>query len=249
MSMSWAETHSMFLDSLFSSIEWKTRYAKDKEGNPYPFELYERKARKLAPLAPLGIHTILFVANFERDIYETRALTEEKVLTIARKNYRKYFDQSEDSLYALNVPHIYMWGSSGSYHGYGLAEIALSQWRAYFHKKYGYIVDNPNVGKEMTKVWKLGARHTYKEFVRKATGANPSPKALLDDMIMPVEKAIDTAKKRITRLESVPRYTKPVRLNARISLVHGKKLIADDSTSFEDMAVTYGKWVRRMGKK
>ena len=249
MSMSWAETQSMFLDSVFSSIEWKTRYAKDTDGNPYPFELFERKVRKLAPLRATRVHSVLFVSNYERDIYEAKNLTPEKVMRIARKNYKKYFDQSEDSLYALNIPHIYSWESSGSYHGYGLAEIALSQWRAYFHKKYGYIVDNPNVGKEMTEVWKHGARYTYKQFVKKATGANPSPKALLEEITMSAEQAIQIGKKRIERLSSVKEYNKPVRLNGRIRMVHGKKVIADDSVSFEDMAKMYGKWVQKQGKK
>lgn len=248
MSMGWAETQSMFLDTLFSSMEWKARYAKDRDGNPYPFELHERKVRKLAPLRPTRMHSILFVSNFEREIYETRNLTPEKAKAIARKAYRKYFDQSEDSLYALNVPHIYTWESSGSYHGYGLAEIALSQWRAYFHTKYGHIVDNPRVGKEMSRVWKSGARYTYKEFVKRATGSSPSPKALLDEITMPADTVIATAKKRLRRLASVPSYRKPVRLNARISMVHGKKTIATNASSFEAMAAAYGKWVRSQAK-
>ncbi len=248
MAMSWAETQSMFLDTVFSSIEWKTRYAKDAAGTPYPFELYERKVRKLAPLRAKRMHSILFVSNFEREIYEAKNLTTDKVLSIARKNYRKYFDESEDSLYALNVPHIYSWESSGSYHGYGLAEIALSQWRAYFYKKYGYIVDNPNVGKEMTEVWKYGSRYTYKQFVRLATGKNPSTKALLEDMTMSADEAIAEAKKRISQLQKVKEYTKPVKLNAWISMVHGKKEIATNAVSFEDMAEKYGKWVRNQAR-
>lgn len=249
LSMAWAETHSMFLDTMFSSIEWKTRYAKDKEGNSYPFDLFERKVRKLAPLRATRMHSIIFVSDFEREVYETRTLTREKVLSIARKMYRKYYDQSEDSLHVLNVSHIYSWESSGSYHGYGLAEIALTQWRAYFEKKYGYIVDNPNIGREMAQVWKLGARHTYKQFVKMATGKNPSPQAFLSDTIMSSDQVIASAKRKIARLASVPRFTKKVKLNARISMVHGKKVVADDSVSFEDMAQKYGVWVRRQAKK
>jgi oligoendopeptidase F len=248
MSMAWAETQSMFLDTVFSSIEWRTRYAKDKGGNLYPFELYERKVRKLAPLRAARIHPILFVSNFERDIYGTKNLTADKVKSIARKNYRKYFDHSEDSLFALNVPHIYSWESSGSYHGYGLADIALTQWRAYFHKKYGYIVDNPKVGKEMAEVWKYGARFTYKEFVKKATGKAPSAKALLDEIVMRPEKALEEAKKRIARLAKVKEYAKPVKLNARIRMVHGKKEVANSDAGFEKMAETYGAWVRRQAR-
>lgn len=249
MAMSWAETQSMFLDSLFSSIEWKIRYAKDSAGNPYPFELFERKVRSLAPLRAKRMLSILFVSNFERDIYEEKNLTAEGAKKIARKNYRKYFDETEDSLYALNVPHIYSWESSGSYHGYGLAEIALSQWRAYFYKKYGYIVDNPNVGKEMAAVWKQGARYTYAQFVKLATGSRPSPKALLDEMLSKPEGTIARAKERVARLSKVKEFTKPVELDASIRMVHGKQVIADAAKSFEDMALTYGEWVRKQAKK
>lgn len=244
MSMSWAETQSMFLDTLFSSIEWKTRYARNAEGAGYPFELYERKERKLAVGKPLSLNGIMFVANYEREIYEAKDLTVEKVQNIARWQYRKYFDHDGDSLRALNIPHIYSWESSGSYHGYALAILALSQWRAYFYKKYGYIVDNSQVGKEMVKVWKLGARNTFKEFVIVATGKKLTPKAFLDVATASPEKAILEAKKRIVQLQNVREYAKPVRLNAHIRMVSGKKKISDNSISFEDMAKRYGSWVR-----
>lgn len=248
MSMAWAETQSMFLDSLFSKVEWQVRYAKNAEGEPYPFDLFERRERKLAALKPLHLHSIMFVANFERAIYETKNLTEEKVLSIARKTCKKYFDYSEDSLYALNVPHIYSWESSGSYHGYGLAELTVFQWQAYFYKKYGYLIDNPNVGTEMARVWKLGALHTFKKFVVLATGKKLSTKALLDEITIPAEESIKKAKKRIARLAAVKPYTKPVRMDASIRMVHGTEVIADSSRSFEDMAARYGAWVRAQAK-
>ncbi|MDO8742609.1 MAG: M3 family metallopeptidase [bacterium] len=245
MSMSWAETQSMFLDTLFSSIEWKTRYARNATGTAYPFELFERKERKLAVDKPLSRNSILFVANYEREIYEAKDLTAEKVQEIAKRNHRKYFDLDGDSLRALNVPHIYSWESSGAYHGYALATLALSQWRAYFYKKYGYIVDNPRVGKEMMKVWKLGARHTFKEFVVLATGKKLSPKAFLDAATASPEKAIRIAKKRVARLKGVKEYTNPVHLNAHVRMVSGKEVITDNSISFEDMAKQYEAWVRK----
>src|SRR2546430_17515342 len=46
-SIAWAETHSQFMDTMLSSIEWRTRYAKNREGAPYPLDLFERKVRKL----------------------------------------------------------------------------------------------------------------------------------------------------------------------------------------------------------
>ena len=134
------------------------RYAKNKEGLPYPLDLFRRKVRKLRILAPMSLYGVMFVSEFEKLVYETEDLDAEKVMWIAKDMRRKYMDYSEDSLWALTVPHIYSSGSSAYSHAYGLAELALEQWRDYFYEKYDYIVDNPSVGKEMREVWKLGSQ-------------------------------------------------------------------------------------------
>lgn len=242
-STAWAETQSMFNDTVFSSIEWKTRYAKNKNGKAYPFELFKRKVEKLHPVMPLELMGIMFVSNYEKTIYETRNLTKEKVVEIAKQAFKKYFDRSEDSVYVLSVPHIYSFESSGAYHAYGLAELAVAQWRAYFYKKYGYIVDNKNVGKEMTKVWQLAATKTFKEFVKLATGKNITADAFIKDVTKSLPEAIGSAKKKIARLEKVPMYKKPVDLKASINMVHGKQKIADNKQGFEKMAKEYKDWL------
>jgi oligoendopeptidase F len=244
---SWAETQSMFIDTLYSSIEWKTRYAKDKEGNPYPFELFERKARKLQPLLPLDLNSIIFVSTFEKEIYEAKKLTPELVVKVAKKNFRKYFDRSVDSVWALGVPHIYSWESSASYHGYGLAELALSQWREYFYQKYGYIVDNPRVGKEMQKVWKIGARKTFKEFVKMATGKPLSAQPFIRDVTRSLPHRLKLGRERIARLAKVRPHTGPINLNATIRMVHGKQEIANNKKGFEAMAAKYKQWLQTQG--
>ena len=245
MSMAWAETQSMFMDSMFGSIEWKMRYALSAKRIPYSFNLFERKVKKLNPLRPLGLNGIMFVSNFEREIYEAKDLNRKSVMEIARKNYKKYNERSEDSLSVLNTPHIYSWESSGSYHGYGLAELAIEQWREYFYNKYGYIVDNPKVGKEMAKVWALGSSKTFKEFVIIATGKKLSASPILQDMTASAASIIKRGKKRILRLQKVKSYIKTINLNATIRMVSGKKLIADNSKSFEIMAEKYKKWLRK----
>lgn len=244
-STAWAETQSMFLDTVFSSIEWRTRYAKNESGEAYPFDLFVRKVEKLGVLSPLGMMGIHDVMEFEKRIYETKNLTTEKVLQIAKQTYKKFFDRSEDSLSILNVPHIYSWESSCSYHGYGLAQLALSQWRAYFYKKYGYIVDNPRVGQGMTSVWKLGSSKTFPEFVKIATGKKLSAKAFIDTVTMPVSKVIATAKKRLQKMEKIKPFTKSIDLNANIKMVHGKEVIATNKKSFEDMARKYADWLNQ----
>ncbi|MFA5730132.1 MAG: M3 family metallopeptidase [Candidatus Paceibacterota bacterium] len=239
----WAETQSMFLDSLFSSIEWKTRYGKNKDGNGYPFDLFERKVKKLSVLSPQRMNSILFVSQFEKEIYETKNLTPKKVLSTAKKNYKKYFDMSVDSLNALNIPHIYSWESSASYHGYGLAELAVYQWRSYFRKKYGYIIDNKEVGKEMAKVWNLGAKKTFKEFVKIATKKELSIDSFLKEITLSPEEIIKKAKTKIEKMKLIKPYTSPVNLNAEIHMVHGKKEIANSKKGFEAMARQYKKWL------
>jgi Zn-dependent oligopeptidase len=241
--VSWSETHSMFMDAISDSVEWRTRYAKDPQGNPYPFDIFERKAKAVHPLLPLDMMHINFVMDFERQIFECKNLTKEFVLETARKVSRKYMDRSEDTLSILNVPHIYSWGSSAYYHGYGLAELGVHQWRDYFFKKYGYIVDNPNVGKEMRKVWELGSLYTSGKFIKLATGKKLSPDAFIKNVTMPLDKIIKNAKAKVARLEKVPLYRKPVKLNGKITMVHGKKKIADNSRSFEDMDRKYKKWL------
>lgn len=242
-SNAWAETHSQFMDTMFSSIEWRTRYAKNKEGLPYPLDLFERKVRKLRILAPMSLYGIMFVSEFEKIVYETEDLDAEKVVRIAKDMRRKYMDYTEDSLWALTVPHIYSSDSSAYSHAYGLAELALEQWRDYFYEKYGYIVDNPSVGKEMREVWKLGSLKTFGEFVKLATGKELSADGFIQNATMDADAYVARGKERIARLASVHEWNGPVQLNAVIKMVHGKETVADNSVSFEAMAEQYASWL------
>lgn len=243
-STAWAETQSMFMDTIFSSIEWETRYAKNAEGKSYPFDLFERKLEKLHVFSPLAMMGVMSVMYFEKEIYGTKHLTREKVIAIARKTRNKLSSFKWDGLGILNTPHLYSWESTCSYHGYGLAELALSQWRSYFYKKYDYIVDNPNIGKEMLKVWKLAATRTFPEFVKMATGKKLSADSFIKSVMMDKEEKLKIAKKRIARLEKV-KQKDTHDIGAKIELVHGKKKIADNAQGFESMVKKYNAWLSK----
>tara|TARA_B100000745_G_scaffold298646_1_gene247744 strand:+ start:7327 stop:9147 length:1821 start_codon:yes stop_codon:yes gene_type:complete len=245
-STAWAETQSMFLDTMFGSIEWRMRYAKDENGKSYPFSLFEKMLEKLYPLRPLGMMGISSVMEFEKRIVETKDLTVEKVKKIAKSVSKKYSAKDSGTLGLLNVPHIYSWESACAYHGYGLAELALMQWREYFYKKYGYIVDNPRVGEEMTAVWRLGAIKTFPEFVKIATGKKLSAKAFIKNAVASKASITKKAKEKIDRLKKVPKHKGLVRLNAKIKVVHGKEVIATNKTSFEAMAKRYAAWLKKL---
>lgn len=245
MSTAWAETQSMFLDTVNSSIEWCTLYAKNKEGKTYPFDLFMRQSVALHPVRPLALMGIMMISNFEKEVYETKKLTSEKVIALAKKYYKKHTDRSVDSLWILDVPHIYVWDNACSYHGYGLAELALSQWREYFFKKYGYIVDNPRVGKEMQKVWKYGSAKSFPELVKIATGAKLSPNPYLKDVTMSLQQIQKNARARIDRQKKVKqRVVIGNSLRVHIELVHGKKKIADSSKGYSVMSERYAHWLK-----
>ena len=244
--VSWAETQSMFMDTISSSIEWKTRYAKDKDGNKYPFELFERKLKAVYPLRALSLMHIIFVVDYERQIYECKDLTSEKVIEIAKNVSNKYFDYSEPSIGVLNVPHIYSWDVSAYYHGYGMAELGVYQWREYFFKKYGYIVDNNKIGQEMTKVWKFGSLFTSKECIKIATGKFLSADSYIKEITLPFDKIIESAKAKIKKLEKIKVNNKKIDLNAKIVLMHGKEKIADNTKGFERMEEKFRNWLKKV---
>lgn len=244
-STAWAETQSMFIDTMYSSIEWRVRYAKNSTSQNYPLELYERIAKKLDVVAPLGMMGISMIIDFEKQIYSQKSLNKKKVIEIAQRTFKKYNDFDFPSTMILYVPHLYSWESACSYHGYGLAEMGLAQWRDYFYDKYGFIVDNRNVGKEMMKVWALGSTKTFKEFIRLATGKNISSKSLVNKLTMSLQKKLALSKARIKRMEKVREFKGKVDLNAKIRMVHGKQVIADNSKGFEKMAEKYALFLHK----
>ncbi|MFT7507410.1 MAG: Zn-dependent oligopeptidase [Acidimicrobiales bacterium] len=242
-STAWDETQSMFLDTVLSSIEWKTRYAKNEDGVVYPFDLYQRRLEKLHRFAPLSMMGISSVMKFEKRVYEEKKLTKKKLLAIAKATYVEHTDTSVASYRLLSIPHIYSWESSCAYQGYGLAQLALTQWREYFYKKYDYIVDNPKVGKEMTKMWTYASSETFSDCVKMATGKKLSAKPYIKSVTSSIEIVTRNAKKRIKKLETVKSFGKDINLNAEIKMVHGKKTITTNKKGFEVMAAHYKAWL------
>ena len=71
----------------------------------------------------------------------------------------------------LSVPHLLSDEASCYYHGYVLAEMAVHQTRAHFLDKYGFIVDNPAVGPDLTAAyWTPGNGDAFLDLVQRLTG-------------------------------------------------------------------------------
>lgn len=91
-SVSLAETQSMFMDSIMSSIDWLSKYAKNRDGVAYPFELFEKSVRQLHLIRPLGMMGISMVVDYELSLYSMpdSELTVENIKSLARDMLAKY---------------------------------------------------------------------------------------------------------------------------------------------------------------
>ena len=69
-SVAYAETQSMFLDSLVDDAAWLGRYARSREGTPMPWDLVEAGIRATHPTAVLSLRGMIAVCYFEKAMYE-----------------------------------------------------------------------------------------------------------------------------------------------------------------------------------
>ncbi|MFI5265049.1 MAG: M3 family metallopeptidase, partial [Candidatus Kapaibacterium sp.] len=150
-SVAYAETQSMFCDSVIGDSDWLRKYAVNEKGEAMPFELIAKAITQEQPFLAMQIRAMLGVCYAEKAIYE---MTESE---LTPENIQKVFLEIEKRMYALPasprpilaVPHLLAGESSAYYHGYVLAEMAVQQTRKFFLEKYGYIADNPNIGPEL----------------------------------------------------------------------------------------------------
>jgi oligoendopeptidase F len=251
-----AETQSMFLDDIVDrDPQWLARYATHCEtGQPMPAELIKDYLVETQRFLAHELRSMLLVSLFEKDLYEMpeSEMTAENILALARKKEQNVLFMSASPRPLLSIPHLPSGEGSAYYHGYLLAQMAVYQTQDYFFGKYGYITDNPNVGPELReKYWKPGNSKTFFEFIQSLTGkpfsadsavarVNASP----DEIRASVDAALEAEK-------HIPRYTKPIRLKAKIRMVHGSKVIASNANrqGFKKMAKRYGKWIAEQAKK
>ena len=226
----------MFLDSLVGDGAWRAIYAKNFEGKPIPFEIHEEEIRATHPFAVFQLRAMLSVSYFEKALYE---LPEEQVTV---ENVQKLADEIEKDIQGgfsprplLSVPHLVSDEASCYYHGYTLAEMSVHQTRAYFLEKYGYIVDNPNVGPDLTKAyWECGNSRPFLEIVKELTGKNLSGDDWVDTLKEDVDAKVVREKKEYE--ESLKRATESsmnetsIDLKMTVKFVDGDEVIADSST-------------------
>ncbi|HEY1960180.1 MAG TPA: M3 family metallopeptidase [Polyangiaceae bacterium] len=249
-SVAYAETQSMFCDSLVGDADWRVRYAKDRAGKAMPRELIDEATRRKQRFMANGVRQLLLVPYVERMIYELAdaELDAETVIRRTREIERELLFLSASSRPTLSIPHLISGESSAYYHGYVLAEMAVQQTRAFFTHRDGHLLDNPRIGPDLAEhYWKPGNAKTFFALVGDLTGETLSPKALIEECAKDVPAALDEAGRAIEREKGIPKFSGAVDLDARIALVHGDEKIAsnDRGESFEQIESSFAAWLSR----
>ncbi|RLB53395.1 MAG: peptidase M3 [Deltaproteobacteria bacterium] len=249
-SVGYAETQSMFMDSLVEDAAWQTRYAVGPGGAPMPFELIEEVIREQQPFKGWDQRAMLTVPFAERALYEIPddELTPDRVLETFREVESRLQGLSSGTRPVLAVPHLLAGESSAYYHGYVLAEMAVYQTRNHFLERDGYLTDNPRIGPELTeKYWAPGNSQTFDQTIEALTGQPLSADALVDAANALPEDVIDEARRGIARMTDVPTIDGPVELDATIRVMHGRELVATtEGGTFESACEAFESWIRQV---
>jgi Zn-dependent oligopeptidase len=245
-SIAFAETQSMFLDHLIADEDWIMRYAHDDKGQPPSSDLLEERIKLKSQSLIFQLRPLLGTVYSEYAIYclPDEDLTAENVRkTVADEGMRVEIRKPANP--ALVVPHLLAAESSAYCHGYVLAEMAVSQTRAYFLSKYGYILDNPNVGRELTEhYWKEGNSRSFQDYIEGLTGKPFSAAAKAAEMQKTYAELIQLSKKSIELEVTIPKCSDPIALDAHIRIIHGDEEVANTQESFEAFERSFLSWIR-----
>lgn len=245
-SIAYAETQSMFLDSLVGDAEWRMRYALDLEGRPLPMELMEADLALNQPFRGWDIRAMLTVPLAERALYEIPEdrLEPEHVLATFRRIEREAQGLSSGVRPVLAVPHLLAGESSAYYHGYVLAEMAVHQTRTFFLARDGHLVDNPRVGPDLAEhYWRMGNEVRFDDTLRSLTGSPLCADALVARCNRTVDQAVAEARAEVEAARGRHAFDGPVALDARVRVVHGQEVVADSADGDFDAACdSFEKW-------
>ncbi|KAJ3208063.1 hypothetical protein HDU82_002993, partial [Entophlyctis luteolus] len=208
-SIPYAENQSMFLDSLVQDAAWLGRYARSNTGEVIPWELIEKEIRSLHAYKVFALTSMLVVPIFERRLYE---MPDDKLTAASMIQLADEVELEVQGVLSgrplLSVPHPLTDESAAYYHGYVLADMAVHQTRQHFLKKYGRIVDNPQVGEDLKTVyWEPGNSRMFLDLVQEMTGKPLSGDAWIDMLEEDVENVVRREKVAYEEaIKSGPKY-------------------------------------------
>jgi hypothetical protein len=246
-SMAYAETQSMFCDSLIADADWLMRYARTADGQPIPRELILDRVASAQPMRAFDARSIAVVPYFESALYQMSddELTPERVIQLARETERRVLG-IESPRPLLAIPHLLNQESAASYQGYLLASMAVAQTRAHCLGEFGHIADNPAIGPALSAhYWEPGNSVDHNSMLRSLTGEGFSARHLAEDC----NDSADEARARAETMmdaAAARRYPDevPDSLGASLRIVHGAEVIADSSQGEDAMCDRFEAWVR-----
>ena len=246
-SMSYAETQSMFFDSLLSDADWLKLYAKNAAGEAVPDQLIHKTIEAMQPFFANGERGILVVPYYEWNIYSLPEdeLTAERLIALARYWEKKIFGIECAARPLLAIPHLLDKDSACSYQGYLLANMAVYQTRAWFLREYGYLTDNPHIGDLLAQhYWAPGNSVSHNDTLLSLTGEGFSGKYLAAHCNRSVDEAWEEAQAAMA--SALQRTQPPVQsLQAAIRTVHGDELLASNKESDATMFAEFEAEINR----
>jgi len=250
-SVAYAENQSMFLDSLVGDADWLAKYAKNRERTSLPWDLIEKKLKATHPYAVFALRGMITIPFFEKALYELREdeVTAENILALADRIDTE-INGGPIARPIMSVPHILADESSAYYHGYVLAEMSVHQTRKHFLTKYGYLTDNPQIGKELTEAyWRPGNGECFLDLVQNLTGEPLTADAWVQELQQPIDALLKEEKEKYDgALEKGPAIAagSEVDMGMVVRMVHGDEVISDSSTeaSFAAASSKFKGWVR-----
>jgi oligoendopeptidase F len=248
-SMAYAETQSMFCDSLLNDADWLKRYARNAAGEAMPDELIHARIASSQPMRAFDERAIAVVPYFEAALYKLgdADLDAEGVLALARATELRVQGVARAPRPLLAIPHLLNQESAAAYQGYLLAHMAVYQTRAYFLRKDGYLTDNPAIGPALAKhYWGPGNSIDHDATLRGLTGEGFSARHLADACNQSVDEAWAHAR---TSMIAAAERGEPVNANAQleatIRVVHGTAVLTDSSAGEAAMCDQFEAWVNK----
>ncbi|MEQ9886480.1 M3 family metallopeptidase [Pectobacterium zantedeschiae] len=247
-SMAYAETQSMFCDSLLGDADWLKRYAKNAQGETIPDELIRADISTQQPMRAFNDRHILLVPYFEWQLYswDDEARTPEAMTKLARDTEQHILGTSGSPRPTLAIPHLLSMESACSYQGYLLALMAVEQTRSYFLQRDGYLTDNPAIGPDLAQhYWLPGNSVSHDDTLRSLTGEGFNPAYLAQACNLTVEEAWEQAESTMAHAASRPQPAADFDLSARIRVVDGSRILADNELGDEKMCKDFAAFIER----
>jgi oligoendopeptidase F len=246
-SMAYAETQSMFCDSLLNDADWLVRYAHNAEGDTIPLPLIRDRITTNQVTRAFDERSIAVVPYFETTLYKLpdADLTPAAVLNLARETELRVLGM-ESPRPLLAIPHLLNQESAASYQGYLLAHMAVYHTRAFFLREHGYLTDNPAIGPALAAhYWAPGNSIDHEATLRSLTGEGFSARYLAEECNRSADEAWKEADSAIAAA-TARKYPAavPSELDADIRVVHGNEVLADSSDGEDAMCQRFESWVR-----